>query len=279
MHKKNNKAKVVSVVIPVYNEENYLGKCLDSLKKQTFSNFETIVVDDGSTDETKIVASKYDIKLWRIFHNGPGNARNFATHKAQGKILVFLDADMYADKNYIKNLIRPIISGNAIGTYSTAEYVGNINNPWAKFWNINHDIPLNKRLNFEKKSNNPVFRAILRDKFLTIKGFDPSFGYYDDHSLGTKGLKVIPVNDAICYHNNPSTLSEVFFSARWIGRSLEFELNFKNILRYSIFNSVRVSINKIIQGAPFAFVFFKIIFDLGILIGIFFKNKEHNYAK
>lgn len=279
MHKKNSKTKIVSVVIPVYNEEKYLGKCLNSLQRQTFSNFEIIVVDDGSTDETKIISSRYNVKLWTIFHNGPGNARNFGANKATGKILVFFDADMYADKNYIKNLVKPILFDNAIGTYSTAEYVGNIDNLWAKCWNITHNISLNKRINFEKNLNKTVFRAILRDKFLTLKGFDSSLGYYDDQSLDKLGLNVFPVDNAICYHNNPSTLSEVFFSARWIGRSIEFKLNFKNILRYSVFNSLRVSINKIIQGAPFTFVFFKIIFDLGILTGIIFKNKEHNYAK
>lgn len=277
MPKKNN--IIVSVIIPAYNEENYLDKCLNSLQNQTFSNFEIVIINDGSTDQTSKVASKYNIKLLSISHGGPGRARNLGVKKSVGEILVFLDADMYIDKNYIKNLINPILSGKGIGSYSTSEYVGNIDNLWAKCWNITHDIQSNKRINFGQDLNNLVFRAILRDKFLMLEGFNPSLGYYDDHSLNKEGLKVIPVSNAICYHHNTSTLSEVFFSARWIGRSHKFNLSLENVFRYSIFNSLRISVNKIIQGAPFSFVVFKIIFDLGILTGIIFKNAKHNYAK
>lgn len=277
MLKKND--IITSVIIPVYNEEKYLDKCLRSFQNQTFSNFEIIIIDDGSTDRTREIASKYNVKLHTISHGGPGSARNFGVKNSVGKILVFLDADMYIDKNYINNLIRPILFGKCSGTYSTTEYVGNMDNLWAKCWNITHDILSDKRVNIEENLNNQVFRAILRDKFVSLKGFDPSLGYYDDHSLGRMGFKVTSVNNAICYHNNPSTLTEVFFSARWIGRSIEFRPTFTNILKYSVFNSLKISINKIIQGAPFVFVFFKIIFDLGILTGMLFKNTKQNYAK
>lgn len=277
MPKKNN--ILASIIIPAYNEEKYIEKCLVSLQNQTFSNFETIIIDDGSTDRTRNIASKYNIKLWTIPHGGPGNARNFGARKAGGKVLVFLDADMYIDENYIKNLIIPVLAGQCVGTYSTAEYVGNINNIWAKCWNITHDISSNKRINFEKKSSNKVFRAILKDKFISLKGFNPTYGYYDDHSLNKARLKIIPVDDAKCYHHNPSTLVEVFISARWVGRSKKFAPTFNNILRYSLFNSIKISIDKISHGVSAAFLIFKIIFDLGILTGILFKNAGQNYAK
>lgn len=277
MLKKND--FLTAVIIPVYNEEKYLDKCLESLQNQTFSNIEIIIIDDGSTDHTREIASKYNVKVHTISHSGPGSARNFGVKNSIGKILVFLDADMYVDNNYINNLIKPILSGKCTGTYSTAEYVGNMDNLWAKCWNITHDIQSNKRVNSEEYSNNLVFRAILRDKFISLNGFDPSLGYYDDHSLNNIDFKATPVHNAICFHNNPTTLTEVFFSSRWIGRSIKFKLTFRNILKYSIINSLIISTKTIIHGAPYVFIIFKIIFDLGILSGMLFKNAKHNYAK
>lgn len=57
-----------SVIIPMYNEERYISRCLESLKKQTFKNFETILIDDGSTDKTVEIASKYDVTILKQEH-------------------------------------------------------------------------------------------------------------------------------------------------------------------------------------------------------------------
>lgn len=277
MRKKNN--ILVSVIIPAYNEEKYLGKCLDSLNKQTFTNFETILVDDGSTDRTKLIASEYLVKIWSISHGGAGQARNFGIEKARGKIIVFLDADMIFERNFLKNLTKPIIEGKCIGTYSQSEFINNLNNIWSKCWNINNDIYDNHRMNVNNLFSKLVFRAILKDKFLESGGFNPHLGYMDDHSLYKYGISPLAVKNAIFYHRNPETLGEIFYSSRWIGRSSIFILNSKNIIRYSIFNSFRLSYRKILKGAPLHFLIFKIVFDLGILTGIIFKSKKNNFAK
>lgn len=270
--------ELISVVIPTYNEERYLKKCLSSLEQQTYPNTEIIIIDDGSTDKTRLIAAKHKAKIRLISHGGPGNARNIGAKIAKGTILVFIDGDMYAEKHYIENIIKPILINRCDGVYSTAEYIGNAGNIWSQCWNISHNIPLLVRMD-AKNLEAPVFRAISRKKFLEKKGFNPTLGYYDDSSLSSSGLKSISVSNAICYHQNPSTLSEVFFSARWIGRSQKMQMSIKNIIRYSIFNSIRISIKKIFSGAPIYFIFFKIVFDFGIILGILFKNSKSNYAK
>lgn len=269
----------LSIIIPIYNEEKNLRTCLNSISKQTYINYELIIIDDGSKDRSSIIARSYSKQVYRLNHGGPGRAKNFAAKRAKGKILVFVDADMILDKDYLYYLTKPIIERKCYGTFSTAEYVLNNDNIWSKCFCIDNNLLSNERIKSEEKSNGFVFRAILRNKFLSTPGFDISWGYYDDGSLQKYGLKSYPVNNAICYHNNPDTLIEVFISARWIGRSNKITFNLNNIFRYSIINSIRISVLKIISGAPISFIIYKVIFDLGILSGILRKHKKRNYSK
>ncbi|MCW8966769.1 MAG: glycosyltransferase family 2 protein, partial [Candidatus Pacearchaeota archaeon] len=99
----------LSIVIPVYNEEKYIGKCLESLNKQTYKNFEIIIIDDGSTDKTVEIIKKFDVHLIKGKHKGTAFSRNLGAKSAKGEILIFIDADMTFDKDYLKNLIKPIL--------------------------------------------------------------------------------------------------------------------------------------------------------------------------
>lgn len=99
----------VSVIVPVYNTEEYLDECLISLKKQTLKNIEFIVIDDGSEDKSYEIMQKYakNDKRFRIFHQenkGVGNARNFGMDKAKGKYIGFVDSDDYVSPNYFEKL-------------------------------------------------------------------------------------------------------------------------------------------------------------------------------
>ena len=96
----------VSVIIAVYNEEKHLKQCLESLAKQSLKNFEIIVVDDGSVDQTwqvlsAIQSSKPKIQKFKQKHQGPALARNYAARQAKGEILVFVDGDMYFDQDLV----------------------------------------------------------------------------------------------------------------------------------------------------------------------------------
>src|SRR3990167_7735865 len=97
--------KLISIVIPTFNEQKTIGECLKSLKNQTYKPIEITVVDDGSSDSTRnIVEDSQNIKLLTQGHKGPGQARNLGVANAKGEILVFVDADMTFDKNFIKQL-------------------------------------------------------------------------------------------------------------------------------------------------------------------------------
>ncbi|MDP3987952.1 MAG: glycosyltransferase family 2 protein [Candidatus Levybacteria bacterium] len=266
---------LVSVIVPVYNEEKYLDSCLGSLENQTYKDKEIIVVDDGSKDKSLLIAKKHKIRLLETAHKGPGNARNIGASKAKGEILIFADADMYFYKDYIVNLIKPIVEKKTPGTFTKEEFVANPDNIWSRCWNINNGLFSNRRLPADYPQTENAFRAILKDVFLTNKGFEVDEGYTDDSSFSRRSnIKALKADGAICYHYNPSSLVEVFYSARWIGRSKKFESTIYNFFRFSPINSFRVGLKYLLKGAPPQIFLFKLIYDLGIFAGIFFKGEK-----
>lgn len=90
----------ISVIVPVYNAEKYLKTCLDSLISQTYTNFEVLCVDDGSTDHSLDILRFYEkkdnrIKVFIQENAGPAAARNKALQYASGNYISFVDADDY----------------------------------------------------------------------------------------------------------------------------------------------------------------------------------------
>ncbi len=106
-----DKQIIVSVVIPVYNVENFLRKCLDSIIVQTYQHWECILVDDGSTDNSGRICDEYAEKDTRFsaYHKkngGASSARNTGLEKTHGKYLCFIDADDYVSSQYLSNLVE-----------------------------------------------------------------------------------------------------------------------------------------------------------------------------
>ena len=105
----------VSVIVPVYNVEKYLAKCLDTLVNQTLKEIEIIVVNDGSPDNSKAIINKYakkykNIKPYDKENGGLSDARNFGIKKATGKYIAFIDSDDYIDKNMLKKMYEKAIN-------------------------------------------------------------------------------------------------------------------------------------------------------------------------
>jgi len=94
----------ISVIIPAFNEEKFLGNCLLSLKEQGFNDFEIIVVDNNSTDRTAEIAKKFGAILVFEKNQGVAFARNKGTSVAKGEILVFTDADTILPKDWLSRI-------------------------------------------------------------------------------------------------------------------------------------------------------------------------------
>lgn len=212
-----------SVIIPTFNEKRFISRCLNSLLAQSIKLKEIIVVDDGSTDGTTTVVSNItskvtDLKYFHQSHQGAGTARNLGSKSATGDILVFVDADMEFDQDFLKELIAPIIHHRANGTFSKEEYVKNWSNSWAKGWNFCRGLGDNRAIPQSYPDTAPVFRAILKSEFIKAGGFDARRGYDDDWSLSQKlGYQATHAPGAIYHHSNPDSLKEIFTQARWQG--------------------------------------------------------------
>jgi len=271
----------VSVIVPAYNEERNIRNCLSSLLNQSYKNFEIIVVDDGSRDKTREIVKEVSrkskkIKLIRGRHKGAGAARNLGVKSAKGKILLFPDADMTFDRDYIKQLIKPIIGGKAIGCEDGKQVAINKNNVWSRCWGTFFKPYIDKE-------KGQIFRAILKSEFQKMGGFDSSFGYADDLTFFYKyGVESLRVKGAICYHRNPETLKEVFKQSKWIGASLNqswIKIPILNafILFFLLLTSpliiIFLSIKKLIENKDISLVFHMIVFMtaryFGTLYGIF----------
>ncbi len=101
----------VSIVIPVYNAENYLERCLNSLLKQSYKNLEILVIDDGSTDDSLRICTRYEaldsrLVLIQNTHRGVATARNIGIEQATGEYLLFVDADDWVEKDYVESIVK-----------------------------------------------------------------------------------------------------------------------------------------------------------------------------
>ena len=109
---------LISIVIPVYNVEDFVGKCLSSVKKQKYENLDIVIVDDGSTDESSKICDEFakNEKRARVFHKkngGLSDARNFGIKKAKGEIIAFIDSDDFIDENFIDAMYEEMIRNDA----------------------------------------------------------------------------------------------------------------------------------------------------------------------
>lgn len=101
---------LVSIIVPVYNAEKYIGRCLESICRQTHSNIEAILVDDGSSDLSYQVCSRYAeqddrIKLFQQNNKGPASARNLGISQVKGEFIYFVDADDYIEEKCVEKLL------------------------------------------------------------------------------------------------------------------------------------------------------------------------------
>lgn len=109
---------LVSIIIPLYNSEKYIGDCIESCLRQEYENIEVIVIDDGSTDDGLSVAKK-DVqrdKRVKVFHTrncGVSSARNTGIKKSHGKYVCFLDADDCLDKGFVGTMINYMVKYRA----------------------------------------------------------------------------------------------------------------------------------------------------------------------
>lgn len=124
--------ELISIIIPVFNVSRYLNVCLDSVLAQTYNNFECLLIDDGSTDNSEEICLNYSnlderfISI-KINNSGPATARNIGLEKAMGKYITFIDSDDWVHHQYLECLYKMIISNKAdiasVASLKTHDYI------------------------------------------------------------------------------------------------------------------------------------------------------------
>lgn len=170
----------ISIIIPAYNEEKFIKRAIDSIKRQTFSDYEIIIVAAGCTDKTAEIARRYVIKVFEIKQRGTALSKNLGAKHAKGNILVFFDADSIMSKNLLKDINQAIQKGYVGGVCRT--YGDNDRLKTRIYWWLGHLYNyiylLPRALIFCKKST-----------FKKVGGYDERLQIAEDSTLLRKLMK------------------------------------------------------------------------------------------
>ena len=110
----------ISIIVPVYNVENYLERCVESILKQTYTNFELLLINDGSTDQSgdlcdQLASKNENIKVFHLENAGVSNARNVGIQNSTGEWITFVDSDDFITPDYLETLISAVRSDISVG--------------------------------------------------------------------------------------------------------------------------------------------------------------------
>ena len=160
MFKPNEKDFLISIVIPIYNAEKYLEECLNSIKNQTDKNFEVIMVNDGSKDDSETICMNFlrsdsRFRYLKKENGGVSSARNVGLDNVEGDYITFIDADDWVDENYLDLLITTVEKNHSDIVVSSYKQFNNIDVFYLRAYSLQEKYLLN-------------FERMNRDDFLTI---------------------------------------------------------------------------------------------------------------
>jgi glycosyltransferase involved in cell wall biosynthesis len=174
----------VSILITVRNVEQYIAHCLTSLLDQTFNDFEIIVVDDASNDNTKEIIKKFCDNRIRYFRNknwlGLSQSRNKCLKQANGDYVFFTDGDCAVSKNWIEEGLKYLKTANFIGIEGKTYYVSKEYKPTRS-----DDVVENKTGGLFMTCNIAYKKTVLE----SIGGFDERFTFHEDRDLALRALR------------------------------------------------------------------------------------------
>jgi len=167
---------LVSVIIPTFNSEGTIGKCLESIKNQTYKNVEIIVVDKNSNDKTVEIAKRYGVRVFVVDAKERSEQKNFGARKAKGKYILFVDSDMELTPKVVEECYVKINSKNVGGVIIPERSIGN------SFWVKVRDFERSFYNGTEIESAR-FFKASLVKR---VGGFDEDMVFFEESTLPQK---------------------------------------------------------------------------------------------
>ena len=215
-------APKASVVVAAYNAAATLGECLASIRELNYPDYETIVVDDGSTDSTSEIANQAGVRTIRVEHNGLAAARNTGVEAASGEVIAFIDADARADRDWLYHLIETITRRDAAAA-SGPNFAPDPHSARAAAMAAAPGLPREVRAGDDRLAQLcGCNMAITKAALLKVGGFDPMFtNAGDDVDLSwrleasTETLAYAP--GAVVIHERRATLAAYLRQQRGYG--------------------------------------------------------------
>jgi len=226
-----------SVIIPAFNSEKTIEKTINSVLEQTVKPEEIIIVNDGSTDNTKkivegIAKKNNSVKLFSRKNFGISASRNFGALKASGEIIAFLDSDVIAEKKWLEKLIVPLQDKKVFA--SCGKYSVELNN------SISSDFFSFIVGSSSFQGYNIAFR---KKDFLDLNGFDEKMKYCEDPEFFLRAVlsgKKLAETTAESFHSSYSLKERIksnfkysFFDAVLFRKNLNFLINPFNLVKVS----------------------------------------------
>ncbi|HYR79029.1 MAG TPA: glycosyltransferase [Candidatus Dormibacteraeota bacterium] len=216
-------APKASVIVPAYNAASTLGECVASLRTLNYPNYETIVVDDGSTDSTAQIAEQAGVQTIRLEHRGLAAARNAGVEAASGEIIAFIDADARADRDWLYHLIETITRRDAAAA-SGPNFAPAPKSTRAAAMAVAPGLPREVRAGDADLAQLCGCNMALSKAALTkIGGFDPAFTTAGDDvdlswRLTASGETLAYAPGAVVIHERRATLGSYLAQQRGYGK-------------------------------------------------------------
>ncbi len=282
--------KKISVIIPIYNGEKTLKECLSSVTNQNYSNYEIIIVDNNSTDNTKKIIGDYSIvnkNIKYVFEGrkGRGAARNTGINNSTGEIIVMTDSDCIVPINWLEEITKPIREEKERVVMGLEENI--LNNYWSNNIQINNNLffrvqTKEKYINFIDTKNFAIETSLIKkymfdENLKSLEDFDLFFRIKNSNKirlLSNIKVKHMHKNSFISwsklqiergfwaykiykkyYKNNDIKKEEMMKS-----------ISIKNILIFPLW-LVKQSLTKPIKKLPFIFIS-EVSWRIGLVIGI-----------
>lgn len=206
---------LVSVIIPTKNSEATLEKCLKSIKEQDYKNLEIIVVDNYSSDKTRLIAKENGAK---VYLKGPerGAQINFGVKMARGKYVYRVDSDFVLNHNVINEAVQncEIFCNDAVLIHNTSDATVSF---WAKVRKIERDSYKNDELNV-------AARFWKKEAFMAVGGFREDIIAGDDYDLHNrliqKNFKIGRIKAEEIHIGEPKTLAEIIRKHYYYGKNI-----------------------------------------------------------
>lgn len=224
-----NNSPLISVIVPIFNVELYLKRCVDSIINQTYTNLEILLIDDGSTDESPCICDQYASEDYRIkvvhkANGGLSDARNAGLDIMKGEYVTCIDSDDFVSPYYVENLYDALITTNCdmACSWFVDYYEGDIEPLYRKL-DIKEVVKLNRVESYRKMLYQDGIEVSACSKLYKSKSFEnirfPKGKLYEDVATTYKlieraeSVAVIP-NVDYCYFQRIGSIAKAKFNMR-----------------------------------------------------------------